>query len=281
MLLNHLLILVILGIIQGIAEFIPISSSGHLVLAGQITSFKNGLDDIGAGSFLLINVALHIATLASVILYMRDDILMLIKGFFSGLVQWDIRKKEVQIGIRVLVASIPAGCIGFMLHDALEGLFSSLSAVLVLLIINGIILVSTKIIPTNDRSLEQIGIARTLVVGFCQAVAILPGISRSGMTIAGGMLMGLAPMESARFSFLMAIPVIIGAGLNEGIRAVHNTFPAEMAPALGIAMAVTMGIGLLSLKILFALVKKIRIHIFGYYTIALGLAGLIALSLMR
>ncbi len=281
MMLNHLVILLVLGAIQGVAEFIPISSSGHLVLAGQIKSFNRALDDIGAGSFLIINVALHLATLVAVIIYMREDIVMLIKGFCSGLIRGDGGRKEVQIGLRVLIATIPAACIGFFFHDALEALFTSLSSVLVLLVVNGIILVSTKIIPQKDRSLEKIGMVRILAVGFCQAIAILPGISRSGITIAGGMLMGLAPMGSARFSFLMAIPVIIGAGLNEGIRAAQNGFPAEMAPALGIAMAVTMVIGLLSLKILFSMVKRIRIHVFGYYTIALGLAGLIALNFMR
>lgn len=281
MMLIHLVILLILGVIQGIAEFIPISSSGHLVLATQIDCFKNQLDGLGGGSVLFINVALHLSTLIAVVIYMRDDILMLVKGFFLGLRRGDPRKTEVQIGIRILIATIPAGCIGFLLHDAVEALFTSVYIVLFLLIVNGIILICTKIIPQNNRSLEQIGFARTLVIGFCQAIAILPGISRSGMTIAGGMLMGLAPMESARFSFLMAIPVIIGAGLNEGLRAVQNGFPAEIAPALGIAMAVTMVVGLLSLKILFALVKKVRIHLFGYYTIALGLTGLITLFLMR
>jgi undecaprenyl-diphosphatase len=112
-------------------------------------------------------------------------------------------------------------------------------------------------------------------VGFFQAVAILPGISRSGMTITGGLLSGMEPLQAARFSFLMAIPVIAGAGLMEGMKAAQGSFPAELYLPLAIAMAVTIAVSLVALKVLFYLVKRVRIDLFGYYTIALGVTGLV------
>ncbi len=281
MALNHFMVLIILGIIQGIAEFIPVSSSGHLVLVSQIECFKASIEKVGPEGLLMINVALHVATLVVVLIYLRRDVVLLFSGFIAGIIRGKFNNKEVQTGFWILIASIPAGLIGFIFNDTVERLFSSGLFVFILLIINGIILISTKIIPVKDRSLDKVGFVRSLVVGFCQAVAIMPGISRSGMTITGGMLMGLAPQDSARFSFLMAIPVILGAGLHEGIKAVHHRFPVEMVPALAVSMLITMLVGLVSLKVLFAMVRRIRIHIFGYYTIALGLAGVIATFLMR
>ena len=277
---NTYFVLIILGIIQAIAEFIPISSSGHLVILEQIDFFKTTLHGVGKAGIMFINVALHLATLFALIIYLWRDITGIVKGFFQGMASKDFHKSEVRIVCNILVASIPAAFIGLVFHDFIENLFSSARIAFILLIINGIILIFTKIIPQKDRKLDEVGLIRSIVIGLCQAFAILPGISRSGMTIAGGMGVGLAPVEAARFSFLMAIPVIIGAGLLEGIKAFRIGFPAEILPALGISAIVCVLVALASLKALLYMVKNIRIYVFGYYTIAVGIIGLAVLYLL-
>lgn len=269
--------LIILGIVQGIAEFIPISSSGHLVILEQIRCIKASLEGIGESGMLFINVALHVATLIALIGYMWKDIAAIVKGLFRGILSRDFRNPDVKTALYIMIASIPAGIIGMIFHDFIEDIFSSARSAFIFLIINGIMLLSTKKIAPKDRKLDEIGSVRSLGVGLFQAIAILPGISRSGMTIAGGMLLGIRPMDSARFSFLMAIPVIIGAGLLEGVKAVQTGLPEGLMPALVTAMVITVLAGLASLKVLFVLVKNIRIYLFGWYTIVVGIAGLVIL----
>jgi undecaprenyl-diphosphatase len=278
---NPFVLLIILGIVQGIAEFIPISSSGHLVILEQIDLFHDAVRGLGAHDIMYVNVALHLATLIALFIFLRRDIRALLVGFFRGIAERDFRGPEMRIILSILVASIPAALVGLVFHDLIEEVFSSVFSVFILLIINGIILISTKKIPINSRKLDQIGLIRSIWIGCFQAFAILPGISRSGMTITGGMAMGLMPVESARFSFLISIPVIIGAGLVEGIRASHTGFPRELLPALAVSMALAILVALVSLKVLFALVKNVRIHIFGYYTVAVGVAGLAILRMIQ
>ena len=277
---NWFFILITLGVIQGIAEFLPISSSGHLVILEQVQCFKEGLKDLGTAGIMFVNVALHIATLLALLINMRKDIANIVKGFFQGMVSRDFRKSEVRITLYIIFATIPAAIIGVLLSDLIENLFLSARVAFIFLIINGIILIFTKKITLRDRKLDEIGFFRSIGVGLFQAFAILPGISRSGMTITGGMLMGLGPVDSARFSFLMAIPVIIGASLLEGLKAVKIGFPDGFMPAVVTAMIITVIVALVSLRILFAAVKNIRINLFGYYTIAVGVAGLVALYLI-
>lgn len=272
---NMFIALIILGVFQGVAEFLPISSSGHLVLLEQSGILKNLMGTPGPEINLLINVSLHVATLIAVIIYMRDDIFRIIKGFFTGLFKRDFTNSDFLAGIFILTASLPAGIIGFLLNDFFEKVFSSVTMVLIFLIINGFMLIAANKIPSKGRKLEEAGFFRSLLIGFCQAAAILPGISRSGSTLAGGMLCGLEGVEAARFSFLMAIPVIAGAGLIEGLKIPGGSYPSEIFAPVAAGMFVSILVALISIRILFWVVKKVKLDIFGYYTIALGVTGLI------
>ena len=267
--------MIILGLFQGVAEFLPISSSGHLALLEQLEFIKNLMNNPSAEINLLINVSLHVATLIAVIIYMRKDILQIIIGFFTGLIKRDFKNPHFLAGIYVLIASVPAAFFGFLLKDFFEQVFSSVTAVLIFLIINGFILIAANKIPSKGRKLEEAGIGRSILVGCCQAVAILPGISRSGSTIAGGLFCGLEGVEAARFSFLMAIPVITGAGLVESLKISGGSYPREIFAPIASGMIVSILVALVSIKILFWVVKKVKLDIFGYYTIALGSVGLI------
>jgi undecaprenyl-diphosphatase len=146
---------------------------------------------------------------------------------------------------------------------------------LIFLIINGFILIAANKIPSKDRKFKELGVFRSILVGLCQAMAILPGISRSGATLTGGLLCGLEGVEAARFSFLMAIPVIAGAGLLEGLKAVGGTYPSDIFLPILTGMFAAIIVALVSIRILFWIVKNVKLNIFGYYTIALGVSGLI------
>lgn len=268
-------ILLALGIVQGIAEFLPISSSGHLVILENIPFIKASLESLGDGAILFINVALHVATLAGVIMFLWKDIVSLVKGIIISVVQKNAGSPAMKTAFNIIAASLPAGIIGVLFNDFFEGVFSTSLYAFICLILNGFILIATKKITIRNRQIDELGLTRSLIVGFFQAFAILPGISRSGMTIAGGLLSGMEPVQAARFSFLMAIPVIAGAGLVEGIKAAQGSFPVELYLPLAIAMAVTIAVSLVALKVLFYLVKRVRLDLFGYYTIAVGVTGLI------
>lgn len=271
-------ILIALGVIQGVTEFIPISSSGHLALLEQVDFFKRGIAIIGADLELFINVSLHVATLLAVLIYLWKDIVAILRGSFSGLREKNLRRVEFRMIINIAAASVPAGIVGIVFHDFFRGLFSSATLVFFMLILNGIILLTTKIITIKDRKLEEIGVLQSLFIGCFQAFAIIPGISRSGSTITAGMLVGLVPEESAKFSFLMAIPVIAGAGFLESAQLYESGFIAESFFPVIIAMMVTVIISLVSLRVLFSMVRRIRIDIFGYYTILLGIVGILFLK---
>jgi len=268
-------ILLLLGIVQGIAEFLPISSSGHLVILENIAFIKASLESLGEGAILFINVALHVATLAGVVMFLWKDIAFLVKGVIVSLIEKNPASPAMKTALNIIAASLPAGIIGVFFNDFFETVFSTSLFAFICLILNGFILIATKKIPLQNRRMDDLGLPRSLLVGCFQAFAILPGISRSGMTIAGGLLCGMEPLQSARFSFLMAIPVIAGAGLLEGIKAAQGSFPADLYLPLGIAMAAAVLVSLAALKVLFYLVKKVRVDLFGYYTIAVGATGLI------
>lgn len=272
---NLYLTMIALGIIQGIAEFLPISSSGHLVLFEQLPFFQQALAQIGDNLELFVNVSLHLATLLAVIIYMHKDIWMILKGFFGALISRNFNDSNFRLALWILSASIPAGVLGILFNDFLETLFSSYLAVSIMLLLNSAVLLSTKFISKGSRKLNEIGTLRSIVVGFFQAAAIIPGISRSGMTISGGMLNGIDPEDSARFSFLMALPVIAGAGLIETVKVSSANLAGEFFTALFVGMAICVVVALISMKILFIIVKKSKLDYFGYYTALAGICGIV------
>lgn len=263
-----------MGVVQGITEFLPISSSGHLVLIGQTQLYKTGVAVHSDGIMLLLSVFLHLATLCAVLVFLRHDLILLVKGVIKALLSWNFKTEEVRVTLYTIVASIPAGVIGIVFHGFFEKLFSSSTPVFYMLILNGFILLSTKIIPVNDRKVNQMGIFKSVCAGLFQAFAIFPGISRSGLTITGGLLLGLRPEEAARFSFLMAIPVIAGAAVLEVSKVGWTALPGDILLPTAAACLLCFAVALVSIRILYTLVRRMRIDMFGYYTMALGCAGI-------
>ena len=234
---------IVLGLVQGLTEFLPISSSGHLVLVPHILGWK-----IPSVTF---DVFVHLGTLTAVISYFWLDL----RDLF--------RSSRRIIGL-IIVATVPAALFGYFFEGFFESLFGKPTVVSFLLLITGLVLWSTEGLTLPRRKMGEIGLTDSLTVGFAQAAAIAPGISRSGMTIAAGMIKGFDRESAARFSFLMSIPVIILAAIFEKIRdGAFDYSDFNLSLVLGFAAAAISGY--FSIKYLLKYLKQGNLKIFAYY----------------
>ena len=246
-----------LGAIQGITEFLPISSSGHLVLGQALLGIV-----LPGNEFEVIT---HLGTLLSVFCFFWTDIIKLFTG---------IRDIKTQKYILYLtVATIPTVVVGLTSKSFISVLFESIKMVSISLIFTGLILfLSQKLI----QRFETMTIKKGLLIGLSQAIAIIPGISRSGMTISMGLALGISGKEAAKFSFLLAIPSITGAGI---LTLMDTSFSTMTIPASSLIAAFLSSfiIGYLSLKWLFGLLESGKFHLFGYYCILIGILTLVTM----
>jgi len=260
---------IILGIVQGLTEFLPISSSGHLVLFQNLLGFKE--------PELLLDCSLHLGTLLAVCIYLRSElksILMETKKWVMGFFQIHETKKSlrenphVYLALMVLLGTLPTLLVGAFFRSAIENLFGSLSTVGVMLVFTGLILAITRLIPEEHSRSEEVAIMVALAIGAAQGLALIPGISRSGATIVCALVCGLRRELAARFSFLLAIPAIMGATVVQ--------LNAEAVGRVGL-LSLTLGfvsaalVGLIALKILMGMVRKGKLFWFAPYCWALGL----------
>ncbi|MFD3655043.1 undecaprenyl-diphosphate phosphatase [Streptomyces sp. NPDC058620] len=210
----------VLGLVQGLTEFLPISSSAHL----RLTAAFAGWHDPGA-AFTAIT---QIGTETAVLIYFRKDISRIVSAWFRSLTNASMRgDHDAQMGWLVIVGSIPIGVLGVTFKDQIEGPFRDLRLIATTLIVMGIVLGIADRLAARDeaggkhravrerKSLKELGIRDGLIFGFCQALALIPGVSRSGATISGGLLMGYTREAAARYSFLLAIPAVLASGLFE------------------------------------------------------------------
>ena len=248
---------VILGIVQGIAEFLPISSSGHLVISDALLRQLNGGEMPEARATM--NIALHFGTLVSILIVYFDSL-------------WKLRS-DFRTQALVIVATIPVGIIGLLLKDFVDEHFQSpMVAGCALLVTAGFLWVGQKL-QANEQATEKLTFGGALAVGIFQAVAIVPGISRSGSTIAAGLACGLKREAAARFSFLIAIPAIAGASVLELKDLITGEKPfTGDAGALILGMIVSCLVGLFALKWLLRIVAKDKLHWFAIYCVVVGCA---------
>ncbi|MEU6987436.1 undecaprenyl-diphosphate phosphatase [Streptomyces sp. NPDC046324] len=210
----------ILGLVQGLTEFLPISSSAHL----RLTAAFAGWEDPGA-AFTAIT---QIGTETAVLIYFRKDIARIVSAWFRSLRDKSMRgDHDAQMGWLVIVGSIPIGVLGVTLKDHIEGPFRDLRLIATTLIVMGIVLGIADRLAARDeaggrhraarerKTLKDLGVRDGLIFGMCQAMALIPGVSRSGATISGGLLMGYTREAAARYSFLLAIPAVLASGVFE------------------------------------------------------------------
>jgi len=242
----------LLGIIQGLTEFLPISSSGHLVIGQKLLGITV------AGN--VFEVILHLGTLVSVLIVFWEDIWQLITSLKSALTQKYI--------FAIAVGTLPAVIVGLLFKDVITEAFENIRVVSTTLLITGIILLTTKFIKTR---MIDISIGRGLLIGIAQAMAIVPGISRSGMTISLGMHLGIAPDKAAKFSFLLGIPAIVGAGILTGFDLIKSSEPILPVSVLIVGFLSSLLVGWISLKWLLGLIRLGKFHWFGVYCILIGM----------
>ena len=205
---------IFLGALQGITEFLPISSSGHLVLFEEF--FK-----INAQNLISFDIVLHLGTSISILIFFRKDLIEIIKNVFNfifGKIKWK-DSPDLMLVVYIVLATIPAVVVGFIFKDYIELTFRNIKTVSIMFIILSLFfLVSEFIYRKNYKKSNNLTIWKVLFIGVMQSIALIPGISRSGSTISAGIITGIDREKSARFSFLLAIPVILGAGIIIGLK---------------------------------------------------------------
>ncbi len=247
----------LLGIIQGLTEFLPVSSSGHLELA----KFVLGDTSLPEES-LLMTVVLHAATAISTIVVFRKDVAEILRGLFQF--KWN---DETIFSLKIVVSMIPAGLAGVLLESEIEGLFGGrLMLVGSMLIITAILLLLADRAKTTQK---KVGYLDALIIGISQAIAIMPGISRSGATISTSVLLKIDRSKAARFSFLMVVPLILGAMAKDLLSGEIAYQSGQMIPLI-VGFVAAFFTGILACTWMIALVKKARLSWFAFYCFIIG-----------
>lgn len=257
---------ILLGIVQGITEFLPVSSSGHLQIAKELLGVE-------LGNNITFDVTLHAATVCSTIVVMWSELSRLVKGAFSR------RFNEEQAFIlKIILSMIPAAIVGLLFSHQIEALFSSLRFVGLMLLLTALLLAFAS--HTRPRQKASLSYRDALVIGIAQAAATLPGLSRSGSTIATGLLLGNRRDTVARFSFIMVIPVILGKMLLDILSGEMTALEVGALP-LAAGFAAAFVVGALACKFMIEIVKRGRLVWFAWYCLAAGLLSIAGSFIIR
>ena len=263
---------IIIGLVQGLTEFLPVSSSAHLIFAQQAL----GVADVG----LAFDVLLHVGTLVAVIAYFFNDIVNMIKGFLLSLVDLkegnfigEIKKDPYKkLSWLTILATIPVGVVGILFNDIIEEMFTGLTIPAFLLLITGCLLYVSQRMNNGRIDVRNLTIKEALFMGCGQALAILPGLSRSGTTIAAGLFAGLDKEFAAKFSFILSIPAILGAAVFQ-LKDLSGGSVEIGACIAGFIVAVISGY--LAISVLLKVVREKSLDIFAYYCWIVGIIVLV------
>lgn len=252
---------IILGIIQGLTEFLPVSSSGHLEL-GKALQGSNLL----AKESLMMTVVLHLATALSTVVIFRKDLAQIFKGLFQF--KWN---DECKFSVKIIISMLPAAIVGVMFNDFLETFFDGqIMLVGFMLLITGLVLYLANRAKSTGK---PVGYVDAIIIGVSQAIAILPGISRSGATIGTSVLLGIDRTKAARFSFLMVVPLIFGK-VAKDVLSDEFSMAGLNTSALVAGFIAAFITGMFACKWMIAIVKKSKLSYFSYYCFAIGTIAL-------
>lgn len=254
---------IILGIIQGATEFLPISSSGHLLLIPSLFNLSEpSLNGIAIA---------HLGTLVAVIIYFRRDLWAIIRAVLIGMRKRELTSSvEARLGWYIAVGSIPAVFFGLLFSDSLNKIFENPTTAAFLLIGTGIILIIGEQLVTGDKAIAKMTWTDAVIIGLAQVLALLPGISRSGVTITAGLGRHLDRSTAARYSFLLGVPAIAGAGLLAVVDVVQSGAAADQAVELLITFAVAAFVGYACIRFLMNWLRSRSLYLFAAYCIAFG-----------
>jgi len=269
---------ILLGIIQGLTEFLPISSTGHLTVAGKLMNLVSPEHPEQWTAFIAI---IQLGTLLAVLFYFWNDLISIVKDFFvDNLVKknkFSEQSANSKLGWLIIIGTIPVVIIGLAFKDAIEGaLTKNLYVIAASLIVLALILALAEKIAKFKKDLEHITIIDSIVIGLAQALALIPGSSRSGTTITAGLFVGLKRETAARFSFLLSVPAVLGSGILQLFEALEFV-DHSMIVNIVVATIVSAISGYLAIDFLLKYLRKNSTFLFVYYRIALGLIILILL----
>ena len=270
------LMAILMGIIQGVAEFLPISSSGHLALFQQFFGMEN-IEE----KYMMFTVMLHFGTLISVLVVYWKEVVEMIREFFLGIAA--LAGKDTgtpppparRMVMLIIIATLPL-FVMVLLQDAVNALFASSIMVSIALLATGCILFFSDRLAHGRKTAKNATITDALIVGCGQALAVIPGLSRSGTTISVGMLRGFDRAFAVRFSFLMSLPAIVGANILELKDAAESGFVTSELPMYLVGVAVAAVVGYFAIRLVKSLSDKGKFGKFAYYCWAVGLGSLIA-----
>lgn len=256
---------ILAGIIQGLTEFLPVSSSGHLVLFHDFFNFN--LPDN-----LAFDVVLHLGTLVALLLFFRLEILKYLLAWFKSFIKPNLGNTNQLLAWYLFLATIPAAVAGYFLEEQIETIFRSPISVSVMLIVFGIILYVADKFFRQDKTMEQLKLGNSLFIGIFQALALVPGVSRSGITIIAGLSQKLKREEAAKFSFLLSIPIVFGAGLKKVIDLFNQaTFISNDLLILASGFFTAVITGYLCIKYFLKYLQNHSLKVFAVYRVGLGL----------
>lgn len=265
---------IILGIIQGVTEFLPVSSSGHLVIVPQLLNWQ--LPD--QESFVF-DVLVQLGTLLAVIAYFRENLLSILRAFFSGIARGKpFVDRQARMGWYLLLATVPAGLAGLLLKDEIRASFASITATAWSLFGTALLLLAAEWIGKRARTLDTLSWPDALWMGLFQVFALFPGVSRSGATITGGMVRGFDRPAAARFSFLMAVPVMLGAGLVAAVDLFTIPDLSAFLPSLLAGFVAAAVVGYLAIRWLLRYLVHHPLYYFSGYLLILSITLLIGYS---
>ena len=262
---------IILGIIQGLTEFLPISSSAHLVIVPYILGWQ-----IDPKAAFIFNVLVQNGTLLAVIVYFWKELWSILRAFFQGIFKGKpFADPQARLGWFLILATIPAGILGLAIKPIVEAAFNSVVATAIFLFGTSALLVTAELLGKRSRQLTSLNWLDALIMGIFQAVAIFPGISRSGATITGGMLRQLDRPSAARFSFLMSIPVMLAAGGLEIADILQTPALSSTIPLILVGFLTAAVVGFLSIRWLLGYLQKGSFYAFAIYCAVVGVLTLV------
>jgi len=261
---------VLLAILQGITEFLPVSSSGHLVLAQELLNLHDP-------QMIIFDVFVHFGTLISVVFVFWKDILEILRAFIKAFTTMKLKEEYnktgyFRLGVAIIIGSIPAGIVGLLYRHQIEAAFTDPKLVAMNLVITGLILFLTRLPKPVEG--KKIGLVSAFIIGLAQAVAILPGISRSGSTMSTALYLKTSPVQAARFSFLLSVPVIAGAALLEGYELFKHS-NALGTTTLLVGTVVSAIAGYFAIKVLLKIMEKGKFSWFSFYCLTIGILGIL------
>jgi undecaprenyl-diphosphatase len=262
---------IILGIVQALTEFLPISSSAHLLFLRQWIGFD-------AVDGLAFDVAMHVGTLVALIAYFQRDIQELWKGFKAS---FSVPRAEWTVDNRlpwyILAATVPAMIIGAAMEGALIDLLRTPAVAVITLILGGVLFLVFERMSEKSKTMSELTLMGCVLVGFAQAVALIPGVSRSGITILAGMSLKLKREEAAKFAFLLGGPIMVMAGASDGLRVMETGLGARQLLILLVGMATAAMVGWFVIKYILKFLRSHSLDVFAYYRFALAAAVILTM----